>query len=56
MLLFFLGDMVFRYTAFVFTAVLDDPMPFLKNEVFGDRSCILIATHLAKFGMAEMRL
>jgi hypothetical protein len=38
--LFFLDGMFVRHTAFVFTAVLDDPMPFLKNEDFGDRSWI----------------
>jgi hypothetical protein len=29
---------------------------FLENEAFGDGSWILIATHLAKFGMADVRL
>jgi hypothetical protein len=29
---------------------------FLKNEGFGDRSWILIATHLAKFGIVKIRL
>jgi hypothetical protein len=48
--------MFFGRTAFVFTAVLDDPMPFLKNEAFDDRSWVVIATRLSRFGRAEEAL